>query len=202
MDINLLKQNLTKKGFLPIICETSEEATTTVINLVGSGTTVGMGGSMTSKQLGLDIALQNAGNIVYSHSLVPPSLANQLYDLARNSKWYISSANAITQGGDIVNIDGTANRVSTLIYGVENIIYCIGINKIVNNIDDAIDRIRNYSAPKNARRLQRNTPCAITGKCEYCNSSDCICNTTVISHHPTKLQKQVYVIIIKEELGL
>ncbi|MEG1608640.1 MAG: LUD domain-containing protein, partial [Clostridia bacterium] len=74
-------------------------------------------------------------------------------------------------------------------------------NKIVDNLDCAIDRIRNYVAPLNGKRLGRKTPCVLTGKCSLCNSPDCMCNTTVISHHPTKLQQNVYIIIVDQQLG-
>ena len=124
-----------------------------------------------------------------------------MYQHAAKADWFVSSANAVTTEGDIVNIDGTANRVAPLLFGVPNIIYVFGVNKIVDTLDEAIDRIRNHACPLNARRLNKNTPCAITGKCSMCNSADCICNVTTIVHHPTRLQAQVHLIIVPEQLG-
>lgn len=202
MDTQQLIKNLQQKGFKPFYFENTSDALKKVMQLIPKGSTVGVGGSKTVTELGLDIALQNNNDCkVFSHSLVPKDKATQLYQLARDSEWYISSTNAITIEGDFVNIDGSANRISSLIFGVPNVIYIFGTNKIVDNLDSAIDRIRNYVAPLNAKRLGRNTPCAIDQKCNYCNSVDCICNATVISHHPTRFQKNVYAIIIDQTLG-
>lgn len=107
----------------------------------------------------------------------------------------------MTENGDIVNIDGSANRVSSLIFGVPNVIYVVGKNKIVKDLDAAIDRIRNYTCHLNAVRLGKSTPCAITGKCAYCTGKECMCNVTTIVHHPTRYQEKVYVLLINEELG-
>ena len=91
--------------------------------------------------------------------------------------------------------------LAPLLFGVPSIIYVFGVNKIVDTLDEAIDRVRNHACPLNARRLNKNTPCAITGKCSMCNSADCICNVTTIVHHPTRLQAQVHLIIVPEQLG-
>ena len=107
----------------------------------------------------------------------------------------------ITRAGELVNIDGAANRVSALAFGVKNVIYVVGINKICPTLEDALDRASNVAAPLNAKRLNKRTPCAVTGKCSKCNSPDCICNVTAITHHPTKYQSNVYVIVVGENLG-
>lgn len=196
-----LSNNLKNRGFNPIICKNKEEAISNILNIIPLNSSVGMGGSMTLKEVGADIALSTRGNEVLSHSLVSPDKKDILYQLAQKADFYMSSCNAITIGGEIINIDGSANRVSTLAFGPKNIIYVLGKNKIVTTIDEGIDRIRNYVAPKNCIRLNKNTPCAKTGKCNYCNSDDCICNITTIMHHPTSKQDNVYVIIIDEEYG-
>lgn len=200
-DIKQLERNLSIRGFIPVYIGSAAEAADYVVNLIGSGATVGMGGSMTAVQMHLPEKLIEAGNTVYSHSTVPAEQRDDVYRLAANAQWYLSSANAITQGGDIINIDGAANRVSALAYGVKNIVYVIGVNKITADIESGIERIRNVASPLNTRRLGKKTPCAVTGKCSYCNSPDCICNVTTIMHHPTRHQNKVYVIIIGEELG-
>lgn len=201
MDINLLCGNLKAKGFIPTYFESEQEAIDYALSLIDCNQTIGSGGSMTIKSLGLLNKLKERGNIIYHTDFFPDTDRKELYRKAGEADFYISSANAITQGGDIVNIDGTANRVSALIYGCKNVMYLVGVNKICTDLDSAIDRIRNIASPLNTRRLNRKTPCAVTGKCSYCNSPDCICNTTVISHHPTTKQENVYVIIINKELG-
>ena len=124
-----------------------------------------------------------------------------IYKLAGSADWYVSSTNALSEEGDFVNIDGTANRIAALAFGVKNILYVLGTNKIAPDLASAIDRARNVAAPPNAVRCNKNTPCATSGQCCYCDSEDCICNATLISHHPTKYQENVYVVIIDEILG-
>lgn len=194
-------QNLKKRGFCPYYFEDREKAVQFVLDLIPDGETVGMGGSMTVKELDIDNKLANRGTTVYSHSLVAPELKNKVYQLANTADWYISSTNALTESGDFVNIDGSANRISALCFGVKKVIYILGVNKITPDLESAISRVRNVAAPLNTRRLNKNTPCATSGQCCYCDSPDCICNATLISHHPTRYQEKVYVVIINESLG-
>ena len=201
MDIKNVLNNLTKRGFKPFYFENRNEAVDFILNLIPQNQTVGSGGSMTVKELGVLNMLFERGNAVYSHSLVAPEQKENVYQLAGSADWYISSTNALSQQGDFVNIDGSANRISALAFGVKNIIYVLGTNKIAPDFDSAIDRVRNVAAPPNAKRLNKNTPCATSGQCCLCDSDDCICNATLISHHPTRYQENVYVVIINEQLG-
>lgn len=201
MNIDNVLQNLKRRGFVPYYFKTGKEATDFVLDLIPSGASVGMGGSMTVTGLGIDKKLQEKGVTVYSHALVAPELKDKVYQLANSSDWYVSSTNALTESGDFVNIDGSANRISALCFGVKKIVYILGTNKIVPDLESAISRVRNVAAPLNTRRLNKNTPCATSGECCYCDSPDCICNATLISHHPTRYQDKVYVVIIGENLG-
>ena len=201
MNIQSVLENLKTRGFEAFYFENRKDAINKVIEIVDTPTTIGSGGSMTIKDLGFLEVLKELGNTIYSHSLAKPEDINHVYQLAQGAKYYISSTNALTEQGELVNIDGAANRVSSLCFGPKNIIYVLGTNKIVPSVTKAIDRIRNYAAPKNCQRLNRNTPCAKTGRCSNCNSADCICHQTLITHHPTSKQDHVYVIIINEELG-
>ena len=197
---NLLN-NLTKRGFKPFFFDNRTEATEFILNLIPPKASVGIGGSMTVKDLGVDKLLYERGNSVYSHSLVAPEQKEKVYQLAGSADWYVSSTNALSEEGDFVNIDGSANRISALAFGVKNILYILGANKITPDLAGAIDRARNVSAPPNAKRLNKNTPCATSGQCCMCDSDDCICNVTLISHHPTRYQENVYVVIINATLG-
>ena len=202
MQIEKVLDNLTRKGFKPFFFKDKESALEFILKLIPQESSVGFGGSMTAKSLGLDVMLYNRGNFVYSHSITDPMQKREnIYKLAGSADWYVSSTNALSEEGDFVNIDGTANRIAALAFGVKNILYVLGTNKIAPDLASAIDRARNVAAPPNAVRCNKNTPCATSGQCCYCDSKDCICNATLISHHPTKYQDNVYVVIIDETLG-
>ena len=201
MKIEKLLENLKRKGFKPYYFEDRASAVKFVLDLIPANASIGFGGSMTVKELALDFRLAEQGNTVYSYDTISPQLKDKLHQLAGTSDWYVSSTNALTEGGDFVNIDGTANRISALAYGIKNIVYILGTNKITADLDSAIERVRNIACPLNAKRLNKNTPCASIDMCCYCDSEDCICNATLISHHPTRLQENVYAIIINENLG-
>ena len=133
-------------------------------------------------------------------SLYDKSKHEDLYWEMARADWYITSTNAIAQTGELINIDGRANRVAAMLYGPKNILVVCGVNKIVKDINEGIDRVRNVAAPLNTKRLAKNTPCAITGKCGNCLSPDTICKATVIHHHPTT-GKNFYIVLIDEKLG-
>ena len=197
----LTAKNLKKRGFVPHIADKAE-VNGLVSKIIGDiPCVIGSGGSMTLKELKTLFRLQDAGHKVYSYDTVSDEERDTMYQRAAQADWYVSSANAVTTSGDIVNIDGTANRVAPLIFGVPNVVYVIGSNKIVSDLAEAEDRIRNYTCHLNAVRLGKKTPCAVTGKCSYCNSPDCMCNVTTVVHHPTRLQKQVHVIFVRDALG-
>lgn len=187
-----LAKKLKARGFIPVICGSGEEAAEKILSIIPVTDSVGKGGSVTLSQIGIVDKLTERGNTFFDRSS---------YVEAAGAKWFLSSCNAMTESGDMVNIDGSANRVSSLIFGVPNIIYVVGKNKIVKDLDAAIDRIRNYTCHLNAVRLKKSTPCAITGKCAYCTGKECMCNVTTIVHHPTRYQENVYVLLVDEELG-
>ena len=202
MQIQKTIDNFTKRGFKPFYFENRKEALDFILDLIPKDASVGIGGSMTVKELGLNAMLSDRGNVVYTHSLgVPLEQREKTYRLAGAANWYISSTNALCESGDFVNIDGTANRISALAFGVKNVLYILGTNKIAKDLASAIDRARNFAAPPNARRCNKNTPCATSNQCCLCDSNECICNATLISHHPTGYQENVYVVIINETLG-
>ncbi len=192
MELTQLAKKLSARGFIPVICENAAEAAAKMLEIIPANESVGTGGSVTLAQLGVKEMLAERGN---------PFFDRNAYQTASHADWFLSSANAITENGELVNIDGSGNRVGSLIFGVPNIVYTIGKNKIVKDFDAAIDRIRNYTCHLNAVRLGKTTPCAITGKCAYCSGKECMCNVTSIMHHPTRYQEKVYVILVNEELG-
>ena len=113
---------------------------------------------------------------------------------------YLTSCNAVTEQGELYNVDGNANRVAAMTYGPKSVICVVGYNKIVPNLEAAVARVEQVAAPANAVRLHRKTPCTVTGRCEDCHSPDRICCTTVI-HRQQRVPGRIKVILVGEELG-
>ena len=152
MAFEKLKNNLEKKGYMVKIFSSSDEAAEYIDGEIDNKT-VGIGGSMTVKQMGLYDKLRTH-NEVFWHSKIENGMSkNETIFSANSADIYISSANAVAETGEIINIDGVCNRVSSICYGHEKVIFVIGRNKLAKNYDEALFRARNISAPKNAKRL-------------------------------------------------
>ena len=119
---------------------------------------------------------------------------------ARTASVYVTSANALAETGEIVNIDGNGNRVSSTIFGHETVYFVVGENKITSDLPSAWDRARNIAAPKNAARLGKNTPCAADGVCHDCQSPQCICSVITV-HRRKPSSCNAVVILVHESLG-
>lgn len=193
-------QSLEKNNFEVRYYETSKEAVEALLNEIKLEETVGIGGSVTIKTLGLDQLLKDRGNEIHWHWLeATPEGMDKARQAAACADVYLTSTNALTQDGKLVNTDGTGNRVAAMFYGPKKTIVVCGTNKITENVDAAMERIEN-NAYKNARRLKLNTPCAINESCNDCSSPQRMCNiTTIIRKKPMK--KDFMVVIINEELG-
>ena len=124
---------------------------------------------------------------------------SEIYVKAFTADYFLSSANAISEDGVIVNIDGNGNRVAAITFGPKNVIFVIGINKVCQDAEAALKRARSTAAPINSARFNLNTPCAIDGTCHNCNSADCICNHIHFLRNSPKGRHSV--IIVGEELG-
>lgn len=191
---------LKKNNFEVKYFETSKEAVEEILKDIKPEETVGIGGSVTVKTLELDKKLMERGNKVYWHWLQStPEAMDEARMNASSADVYLSSTNALTEDGKLVNTDGTGNRVAAMFYGPKRTIVVCGVNKIAENLDAAMERIEN-NAYKNARRLKLNTPCAVNERCIDCNSPQRMCNiTTIIRKKPMK--KDFTVVLINEELG-
>lgn len=196
-----MQQNLKKRGFIPRFFADEKDANDYILEIIPKTSTVGFGGSETVKEIGIAEALGGRGNELFyrEHCKSEEEKAVVLKKI-HTADWFICSTNALAESGDFINIDGRANRVAEMLYGPENVLIVLGVNKITPDIESGIDRVRNIAAPKNCVRLNKRTPCAVTGKCAMCLSPDTICKATVIQHHPTT-GKNVYVVIINKELG-
>lgn len=162
-----------------------------------SGTTVGIGGCMTAKELGLYEKL-SARNEVWWHWIAP---GPETIAKANAAEVYICSANAMTEDGEILNIDGNGNRLAGQVYGKKRLFIVAGTNKICPDFDSALHRARNVAATRNAMRFEaKKTPCKLDGKCHDCRSADRICNALLVLWAPMGGMTSE-VILIDEELG-
>jgi len=195
-----VKRNLQKLGYTVSVFETGKEAVAYLTNSI-AGETVGIGGSMTVKELGLYDALSQT-NTVWWHWQVPEGMTGgEVISKERSADIFISSVNGLSQSGEIINIDGNCNRVADIFYGHKKVYLLVGKNKLEETCEKAINRARNVAAPMNARRLQRNTPC-VKGeqRCYDCKSADRICKgLCVMLGKPSAGEYEV--ILINETLG-
>jgi L-lactate utilization protein LutB len=191
---------LEKNHFKARYFQDSKTAANTLLEEIKVTDKVGIGGSMTITELGLPKALVERGNEVHFHWLEStPEGMDRARENASKADVYLTSTNALTEKGQLVNIDGTGNRVTAMVFGPKKVYVVCGINKLVDDIDGAMKRIKENTY-KNARRLNLKTPCAITGKCNDCDSPQRMCNvTTIIEKKPTKID--IEIVIIGESLG-
>lgn len=198
MDIERTLQSVGERGITAKYFNTHEEAVDYLKNEI-KGKTVGFGGSMTVKEIGLMEALEEENTLLSHWKDSRPDIRED----AERAQVYISSANAIAESGEIVNIDGYGNRVVGTLSEKETVYIIAGINKICRDLNSAVWRARNIAAPKNAQRLKRNTPCAVNAdKCYDCRSKERICNAVVISLGKMRAVEHMELILIGEELGL
>lgn len=195
-------KNLEKRHFSCYYCHTSKEAAELASSMVPASSTVSFGGSMTLEESGMGSILRKREDITLldRSKAGSPEEVKEIYHKSLNADYYFMSSNAITADGELVNIDGTGNRVAALIYGPEHVIILAGMNKVAPTLEEAISRVRNVASPINALRLGRKTPCAATGLCSDCLSPDCICSHTVITRKSAP-EKRITVILIGESLG-
>jgi hypothetical protein len=180
MDFSKVEQNLKSRGFLVSVFETKEQAAE-YLNKQIDKMTVGMGGSVTLDQLGLNESL-SAHNTVYWHQHTPKDKSpKEIQKLAASAQVYLSSVNGLAETGEVVNIDGNSNRVSAILNGHEKVYLVVGSNKLAKDYDAALWRARNIATPLNAQRLKRDTPCAAKAdRCYDCNSPARICRSLCV----------------------
>ncbi len=199
---NTMMKNLAKRRMDAYYCKTAVEAKELALSLIPSGSTASFGGSMTLEESGILAALRAKEDItlIDRATASSPEEIKKMYHEALSCDYYFMSTNAITSAGELVNIDGTGNRVSALIYGPENVVIIAGMNKVAANVDEALSRVHNTATPMNCQRLNKKTPCSATGVCSDCLSPDCICNQVVITRR-SGIEGRIKVILVGEELG-
>lgn len=196
--------NLHKNNMYACYVETKEDVIEEVLKFLKDGDKVSCGGSVTLFEAGIVEYLRNGKyNYLdrYDKSISPEKI-NDLFREAMLCDTYFTSSNAITENGELLNIDRGGNRVAAMIFGPKSVIVIVGYNKIVPDIKAAYDRIKNIAAPANAKRFELDIPCAKTGKCMECESSSKVCSyTTFIGYQIPAKKDRIKVIIVGEELG-
>ena len=195
-------ENLEKNNMEAFYVEDETKVLDKVKELINDGDTVSVGGSATLSETGvIDYLRCGKYNFLdrYAEGLSPLDL-KEVFRKSFFANAYFTSSNALTENGELYNVDGNGNRVAAMIYGPDKVIVIVGVNKIVADSDAAIERNRNFSAPANAMRLNRDTPCTKVGYCMDCNSKDRICNNYVLIGRQG-VKGRIKVIIVGKDLG-
>ena len=207
MNANITKRNellaqkvikgLESRNMTAYYAKDKEEALAKALELIPKGSKVTMGGCQSAVEIGLVAAVKGPDyKFIDRHAGDPREALLAGYD----ADWFLSSANAMTEDGVLVNIDGSSNRVSMIAQGPKHVLFIIGMNKVCDDVDGALKRARNVAAPINSQRFGLNTPCCKTGSCMDCKSPDNICCQFLItrfSKHPGR----IHVILVNDNLG-
>ena len=182
-------------------CESSAEAVERVLSLIPEGSSIGWGGSMTLSECGVMDAIKGKGyELIDRAEATTKEEVKEVHKRIFGADFFLMSSNAITIDGELINVDGRSNRVCYLCYGPENVIIVAGMNKVVSDVESGIKRVHDVAAPANTVRLNKKTPCSVTGRCADCLSPDCICAQTVITRL-SAIPQRIKVILVGEELG-
>ena len=195
-------KNLNRRHIEAYYCPTAAEAVKKVSELIPDGSSVTWGGSMTIRDMGIPQQLCNRGTleVLDRDKAETPEEIQEIYLRAFTSDVYLSSANAISEDGVIVNIDGNGNRVAAITWGPKKVIFVIGINKVAQTVEAAFARARSTASPINAQRFDINTPCKTDGVCHNCNSADCVCSYVHFLRNSRNKGRHV-VVLVGEDLG-
>lgn len=192
---------LNEKGYISYYAEDKEEAKQKILSLIPEGSSISVGGSETLGAMNMIEEFRSEKYKFFDRFQKMPY--EELYELYRQSllsDYFVSSTNAITQKGQLVNTDSSGNRVASIIIGPKNVIIVAGANKVVDNLEEAFKRIKEI-APMNATRVGHKTPCTETGKCMNCEIRSSMCNYTGIIENGRKEAGRITVIMVAEEVG-
>ena len=207
MDTNMQKRNellaktvikgLESRNMSGYYARDKETALKLTLELIPKGSTIAMGGCISAHEIGLIRALQDGGyNYIDRNKMDPRAGLMAAY----NADVFLSSANALTDDGILVNIDGNSNRVSCIAQGPKKVLFIVGMNKVCPDPDSAMKRARNVAATANAQRFDVKTPCKETGKCFNCKSPDTICCQFLITRY-SRHKDRIHVILVNDTLG-
>ena len=207
MDIHLEKRNavlaehvikgLQSRNMSGYYAKNKEEALKTALELIPKGSSISMGGCMSAQEIGLVSTLKESDYHFIDRSKMEP---REALLAAYDADIFLASANAMTDDGILVNIDGNANRVSCIAQGPRKVLFIVSMNKVCPDLDSAMKRARNIAAPANAQRFDIKTPCKLTGRCSDCKSPDTICCQFLITRY-SRHTDRIHVILVNESLG-
>lgn len=196
-----LAKNFEKRGMNFCYCESADKAREYILSLIPEGSSVSWGGSESMEEAGVIRAVKEGNyEVIDRKSAKTPEEARRLYGKIVCSDYYLMSTNAFTKGGELVNIDGAANRVACLAHGPAKVIVLASMDKMCSTVEEAVNRIRTMAAPPNALRVNANTPCAATGLCADCLSPDCICCEILITRM-SRIPGRITIVLTDEKLG-
>lgn len=207
MDVNMRNRNevlaqtvikgLESRNMSGYYAADKEAAVKQALELIPEGSSIAMGGCASAHEIGLIKVLEDGNyNYINREKLSPRESLLAAYD----ADIFLSSANAITSDGVMVNIDGNSNRVSCIAQGPRKVVFIVGMNKVCSDLDAAMKRARNVAAPTNAQRFEVKTPCKTTGKCFDCKSPDTICCQFLITRY-SRHKDRIHVILVNDTLG-
>ena len=197
-----LVKALKKRNFDAYYCSTADEAVEKVLSLIPEGDTVSWGGVMTVDELGIKERLrQRNQSVIDRDTAKTPEERTAMLHQALGCDTFLMSSNAISEDGQLVNIDGFGNRVAALCFGPRQVIVVAGMNKVAGDLQSAISRARHIAAPANVQRFDTKTPCVLTGQCGDCLSPECNCCQMVITRF-SKVTGRIKVVLVGETLGL
>lgn len=197
----LLVKNLKSRHFDAYYCANKEEALKKALELIPEGASVGWGGALSAQQIGLMEAVRSGNyRAIDRDSCKTPQEKEQAAKDAMFADVFLTGANGLSLDGQMVNIDGTGNRVAATIYGPKAVLVIAGMNKVADTLEDAVKRARSVASPMNAQRFGLDTPCSFTGSCSDCRHERCICNQIVITRH-CRPAGRIKFILVGEELG-
>ena len=201
-DMDTVVKSLKGNHFSPVeFVEKADNATQVVLDMIPLEATVGFAGSMSVMQIRVFSPLRKRGTTLIGLGAPSSSPLEELMRQTLCADVLLTSSNAVTLDGKLVNIDGTGNRVAGMIFGPKKVILVVGMNKIVRDVNEAIDRIKNVIAPYHAMTLGRKTPCTTELRCTDCRSPERICNvTTIIERKPSSTD--IAIVLVGEDLGL
>ena len=193
--------NLEKRNFEAYYCDNKKEALDKAISLIDKNGTISWGGSKTLKDLNLiEVLKENDYKLIDRDSASTPEERDELMKQGLTAKTFLTSSNAITEDGILVNIDGNGNRVAAMCYGPDSVIVIAGMNKLCETVEAAVDRVHNVAAVKNAERFGLTKTGCSKGKCVDCLSDECMCSY-VVKTRRSKVKGRIKIILVGEELG-
>ncbi len=196
----ILTRNLRSRHFDAYYCSTKEEALQQALSLIPEGSAVGWGGTVSCQQLGLIDAVRAGKYLCFDRDTAKtPEEREETLRQCLLVDTFLTSANAMSMDGQMVNIDGTGNRLAAIAFGPKQVIVVVGMNKVVDTLDDAIHRARTVAAPMNQQRFGFPNPCGATGTCGDCKSETCICNHILITRHCRG--QRIKFVLVGEDLG-